>query len=120
MKMGKIGETTEALPRSRYSCGLEIGCSIGVLTLRLGQRCTRRLDWTSPSRRLRHAVRCAQLPGVPFERRMVPSDFPSGEFAWLFPRSLTTGRLRILRGSKPIADHQPPVALNSGPLAALR
>ena len=108
---GKYRETTEALPRSRYSRGLEIGCSIGVLTSRLGQRCDTLIGLDVSEQALEKArARCAQLPGVSFERKMVPSDFPSGEFDLVVVSEVAYywsvedfARVKDL-----IADHQPP------------
>ena len=38
---GKYAVTLRLLPRRRFRCGFEIGCSIGVLTRLLAERC----DW---------------------------------------------------------------------------
>jgi SAM-dependent methyltransferase len=77
----KYAATLAALPHARYRSGLEIGCAIGVLTRRLAVRCDELLAVDVSDRALRHArERCAGLPSVRFERRMVPEDTPAGPF----------------------------------------
>lgn len=77
----KYDATLFALPRSRYARGLEVGCSIGVLTERLARRC----DWLTaidiaeqPLEAAR--CRCAHLPNVSFARASAPADWPEGRF----------------------------------------
>ena len=78
---GKYEETVAALPRGRYSRALEIGCSIGVLTARLSQKCESLIGLDVSEQALAKArARCEKLPGVRFERRMVPNEFPAGAF----------------------------------------
>ena len=77
----KYQRTLLALTRERYSCALEIGCSIGVLSARLAQRCDELLALDVSQRALARALaRCANLPQVRFERRRLPQDFPEGRF----------------------------------------
>ena len=73
--------TLAALPRLNYTAGLEIGCSIGTLSVELAQRCTsflavdassaalahaaRRLEHL-PAARTRHPLRPAGLAGRPY------------------------------------------------------
>ena len=99
---GKYRETTEALPRSRYARGLEIGCSIGVLTSRLAQKCDTLIGLDVSEQAIAKArARCAALPGVSFERRMVRMTSRPAISTWLsFRRLRTSGRWRILRESK--------------------
>ena len=69
----KYDATLAALPHERYERGLEIGCSIGVLTMRLAERCERltAVDVSSTAlaraRARRGADRiewcCAEVPG---------------------------------------------------------
>ena len=42
-ELGKYAHTIATLPEARYHNALEIGCSIGVLTFELAQRCDRLL-----------------------------------------------------------------------------
>ncbi len=48
----KYDATLNALPKTCYRSGLEIGCSIGVLTERLAKRCERLIATDPPHRRL--------------------------------------------------------------------
>lgn len=77
----KYRTTVAALPRERYRRGLEIGCSIGVLTLRLAARCDELLAIDVNERALARAhQRCAHLAHVSFVRMQVPVQFPQGRF----------------------------------------
>jgi len=77
----KYAATLAALPRSRYSRAFEIGCSIGVLTERLGARCDDLLAVDVVESVLARARdRCAHLPHVRFARLRVPEAFPDGQF----------------------------------------
>lgn len=66
------------LPRRRYADAFEPGCSIGVLTALLAARCDRLLSWDVSPEAVRRARRRA--PGARVERRMIPADWPDGEF----------------------------------------
>ena len=77
----KCDATLAALPRARYRHGLEIGCSIGVLTARLADRCDDLLAIdlvAAPLARARE--RCRDYLHVHFERMTVPQEFPVGTF----------------------------------------
>lgn len=77
----KYRATLAALERRRYETALEIGCSIGVLTARLAQRCESLLAVDVSSRALERArERCCHFPGVRFERMVVPGQYPAGSF----------------------------------------
>ena len=77
----KYARTLAALPRAGYERGLEVGCSIGVLTAQLAAR-TRELVATDINGKAlaRARERCAGLAGVHFERRGLPDDLPAGPF----------------------------------------
>lgn len=77
----KYARTLAALPLERYARGLEVGCSIGVLTAQLAHR-TRELVATDINEKAlaRARERCAALPQVRFERRALPDDLPAGPF----------------------------------------
>ncbi len=65
----------------RYGTALEAGCSVGVLTQRLAERCDALLAIDVSDRALASAAkRCADLPQVRFERRVLPREFPAGPF----------------------------------------
>ena len=70
-----------ALPRQRFGTALELGCSTGVLTVELAERCDTVLGIDLIEQPLSIArARLAGQPGVSFERRTVPADWPEGEF----------------------------------------
>ncbi|TFD51646.1 methyltransferase domain-containing protein [Cryobacterium sp. Hh11] len=70
-----------ALPRQRFGAALELGCSNGVLTAELAERCDTVLGIDLIEQPLSIArARLAGQPGVRFERRTVPADWPEGEF----------------------------------------
>lgn len=73
--------TLAALPRARFSSALELGCSIGVLTLGLAARCDALLATDIAERPLEIArQRLADHPGVSFEKRALPGEWPDGGF----------------------------------------
>lgn len=77
----KYADTLSALGQCRYQHAFEIGCSIGVLTRELAQRC----DWMLAVDVNQHALdsarrRCADLPQVEFRRMQLPGEFPDGLF----------------------------------------
>ena len=77
----KYAATLAALPRPRYRSAFEIGCSIGVLTERLADRCDALLAVDVAERPLRRArARCRHLPHVSFARMRVPDQLPDGPF----------------------------------------
>ena len=77
----KYVDTLAHLPRSRYSNGFEIGCSIGVLTAQLATHCDHLLSVDVSERALAQArERCAALPQVKLQHMQVPNDEPAGSF----------------------------------------
>lgn len=77
----KYADTVAALPRERYRSGFEVGCSIGVLTRQLAQRCDRLLSVDASEIALESArARNADLPHVEFRRMRVPDELPTGPF----------------------------------------
>ena len=74
----KYTATLAALPVRRFASGLEVGCSIGVLTQQLAPRCDTLLALDVAEAALAQArVRC---PDVRFERRVIPDEWPPGRF----------------------------------------
>ena len=70
-----------ALPRQRFSAALELGCSIGVLSAQLAERCDTLLGIDLVEQPLVQArQRLAGRSGVTFERRTVPREWPDGAF----------------------------------------
>jgi SAM-dependent methyltransferase len=74
----KYDATIQALESRRFACGLEIGCSIGVLTARLADRCDTLLAIDVAEAALDKARE--RVPGVDFELREVPEEFPDGVY----------------------------------------
>lgn len=73
--------TLATLPRTRYRMGLEIGCSIGGLTQRLGQRCNRLLAVdVDPEALDRARRRCRDLPQVRFTALGALGELPDDRF----------------------------------------
>lgn len=78
---GKYAVTLAELPRKRYRSGFEIGCSIGVLTEQLAQRCDSLLSVDVAERALEQVrARCAGLPHVRYDLLRVPETFPAEQF----------------------------------------
>jgi len=77
----KYDHTTAALGDRRFAHGLEVGCSIGVLTARLAERCDRLLAVDVAATAVARArERLAGAPGVTVERRSLPEEMPGGPF----------------------------------------
>jgi SAM-dependent methyltransferase len=77
----KYAVTLAALPQDRYARGLEIGCSVGVLTALLAERCDELLAVDIAAAAVRStAARTAELPQVRVEQRELPGEWPSGHF----------------------------------------
>jgi len=78
---GKYEATIAALPLSRYENALEIGCSIGVLTAKLADRCTRLISTDVSDRALEVARKRNDNRGhVRFLKMCIPEEFPDGDF----------------------------------------
>ena len=71
-------DATIAALAGRYEKGLEIGCSIGVLTARLQHHVDDLLAVDVSEAALQRAR--ARVAGARFERRELPEDFPPGRF----------------------------------------
>jgi cyclopropane fatty-acyl-phospholipid synthase-like methyltransferase len=77
----KYQRTLGALGERRFAAGLEVGCSIGVLTRLLAPRCDALLGVDLVEQPLEAArARCADQPHVRFERMQVPQAWPDGRF----------------------------------------
>ena len=77
----KYTATLAALPPRRFARAFEIGCSIGVLTRHLAERCDALLGADVAEGALAQArERCAGLFHVKLSRMVVPQDWPDGRF----------------------------------------
>jgi SAM-dependent methyltransferase len=77
----KYSVTLGALSRDRYTKGLEIGCSTGVMTRLLGERCDSLLSVDIVELALQQArQRCAAEHNVRFSRIRVPDAWPAEVF----------------------------------------
>lgn len=75
---GKYAATMQALSRQRYQAGLEVGCSIGVLTAAMAARCDTLLAIDVAEAALDQArARNADNPHVRFDRCLFPAELPS-------------------------------------------
>jgi SAM-dependent methyltransferase len=74
----KYDASIAALDGRRYGTGVEIGCSIGVLTERLAPHVDDLLAIDVSEAALANARE--RVPGVRFERREIPEEFPDGRF----------------------------------------
>jgi hypothetical protein len=77
---GKYKETMASLPRERYERGVEIGCSIGVLTEQLAGRCEELLGLDVSERALAQARHRLGGKNVEFQKMQFPLEAPEGEF----------------------------------------
>jgi SAM-dependent methyltransferase len=77
----KYTATLAALPNARYQNAYEIGCSIGVLSALLAERCDNLLSVDASELPLKAArERLARYPHVTVERQYVPAQFSAGNF----------------------------------------
>ena len=77
----KYEATLRALPKARYGRAFEIGCSIGVFTRMLAERCERLLAVDAAEAPLKEVRRrCADAPQVEVRRMRLPDEFPDGAF----------------------------------------
>jgi SAM-dependent methyltransferase len=110
----KYVATLRALPRERYRSALELGCSIGVFTRLLAERCEEVLAVdVSIDALISAARRCADLPHVRFAPCDLSRAFPSGvydlvtlcELGFYFsPPDLARIREAIVRVLEPQGD----------------
>jgi trans-aconitate methyltransferase len=77
----KYRRSIEVLGGHRFASGLEVGCSIGVLTRMLAARCETLLALDIVDQPLEAAARrCADQPWVRFRRLQVPDEWPDQTF----------------------------------------
>lgn len=77
----KYDATCAALQSGRYRSGIEIGCSVGVLSARLAARCERFLAIDLAERAVVSAsARLLPFPGAEAKVACIPVDWPEGPF----------------------------------------
>ncbi len=77
----KYALTLAALTRPRYRSAFEPGCSVGVLTEQLADRCDRLLAWDlDPTARAQARARVADRPTAAVACGRVPGDWPAARF----------------------------------------
>ena len=77
----KYSATLQALPRNHYRNGLEIGCSIGVLTKMLAEKCLNLLATDISEKALDSAkIKCKDLENVNFQLLHFPDELPNDQF----------------------------------------
>ncbi len=80
-EQAKYADTLAQLDGRHFRSGLELGCSIGVLSRLLGPRCDRLLGLDAAEAALEQARRrCRDLGHVGFRRALLPADWPDGAF----------------------------------------
>jgi cyclopropane fatty-acyl-phospholipid synthase-like methyltransferase len=77
----KYDHSIEALGEQHFEAGLEVGCSIGVLTRMLAPKCSALLAVDIVDQPLEAAAKhCADQPWVQFRRMQVPDEWPDQRF----------------------------------------
>jgi SAM-dependent methyltransferase len=77
----KYAITLAMLPRQHYADAFEPGCSIGVMTEQLAPRCASLLSCDVAEAAVRAAaVLTSGEPAVRVEQRVLPRDWPAGNF----------------------------------------
>ena len=76
----KYAATLAALPPGQFASALEVGCSIGVFTRALAERCQTLLALDVAEEALQNARTTCPAPHVTFENRRVPEEWPAGTF----------------------------------------
>lgn len=80
-EQAKYRRTLTALEERHFRSGLEVGCSVGVLSRMLAARCGRFLGIDVIEAPLAAArTRCADRPRARFQRMHVPQEWPAGRF----------------------------------------
>jgi SAM-dependent methyltransferase len=80
-EQAKYQESINVLHGRHFTAGLEVGCSIGVLTQHLAPLCGSLLGLDVVDQALEQAAaRCAGQPRVSFRRMQVPAEWPADSF----------------------------------------
>jgi predicted TPR repeat methyltransferase len=107
----KYQATLSAIGSARCARAWEVGCSIGVFTHALAERCDALLAVDVADNALAQArQRCADLPQVVFQRMRIPTEWPEGHFDlivfsevlyYLVPNDIRQTALSALRSLSP-------------------
>lgn len=77
----KYNATIQALPKTKYKNALEIGCSIGVLTKMLAEKCENLLSTDVSQIALDKAIeRCKNINNITFLKAKFPEDLAQEKF----------------------------------------
>jgi LmbE family N-acetylglucosaminyl deacetylase len=80
-EQAKYQNSLDAIGNRHFASGLEVGCSIGVLTRMLAPQCGKLLGVDIVEAPLPAArARCADVPHVRFEQMQIPLDWPDEQF----------------------------------------
>lgn len=111
---GKYMSTLAALPRKKYENALEIGCSIGVLSKLLAERCGHLLSTDVSEKALRKAKeRCHEVTNITFQKLSFPDEMPTENFDlimisevayYLSPKDWGTASEKLYHIMKPKAN----------------
>jgi SAM-dependent methyltransferase len=78
---GKYAATIDALPRLRFRSGLEVGCSFGVLSRALAERCDQLLAIDLAQSVVERArASMPEVSNIRFDRATIPQEWPEGMF----------------------------------------
>ena len=77
----KYDATISALPNKHYKKGLEVGCSIGILTKLLAKKCSELTAIDISAKALEQAEDyCKDLINVKFQKLAFQKELPEGNF----------------------------------------
>lgn len=77
----KYKATLKAIPKHKYENALEIGCSIGVLTKLLAERCKKLTATDVSQKALNQAIeRCRELNNISFGKLSFPKEIPDDQY----------------------------------------
>ena len=72
----KFAQTIACLPRPRYKLGLEVGCGVGALSVKLARRCDKLIAMDCTDQAVRTALAQNDLTNVSFVVGEAPRDWP--------------------------------------------
>ena len=75
-EQGKFAQTIACLPCPRYKLGLEVGCGVGALSVKLARRCDMLIAMDCTDQAVRTALVQNDLTNVSFVMGEAPRDWP--------------------------------------------